>query len=106
MEAMFLNAQRRVISRQDTGPLAAPADFWERTSLILEPTPGAAFAAMVVHGKDRSFWAGNFGSKVTDCKIRILGNPDDLADMLVLGGDESVTVRMGYDTREAAGESD
>ena len=83
MEALFLNAQRQVIARQDTGQLVAPADFWERASLILEPTQGAAFTVLVIHGKDRNFWAGNFGSKVTDCKIRILGTQEELEQILL-----------------------
>ena len=107
MEALFLNAQRQVIARQDTGQLVAPADFWERASLILEPTQGAAFAMLVVRGKDRNFWAGNFGSKVTDCKIRILGSPEELEQIIPpqqAAGAEVVVAENIRGVRGAAGE--
>jgi hypothetical protein len=66
--------------------LDAPADFWERTSLRLEPTPGAHEVVLVVYGKDRRFWQGPFGSKVADCSVRVLCSEEEL-DVLLLPGE-------------------
>ncbi|CAB9520286.1 protein ligase MYCBP2 [Seminavis robusta] len=78
MEALLLGRNRAVLQRKRTNTLNAPADFWERASLTLEPMAGAYEVAIVVYGKDVPFWQGNFGSKVTDCQIRVLGTPEEL----------------------------
>jgi hypothetical protein len=86
LEAIVLNDQQHVLCRVQTVPLDAPADFWERTSLLLEPTPGAHEIVMVVYGKDRRFWQGPFGSKVADCSVRVLCSDEDM-DALLLPGE-------------------
>ena len=65
-----------------TRQLEAPPDFWERASLVLEPTPDTHQVLIVVHGKDTHFWQGNFGSKVADCSVRVLGTPEELTRVL------------------------
>lgn len=82
MEAVLLDSQRRVLRRMQTAELQAPADFWERTSLVLEPTPRAHDVVMIVYGKDQPFWQGRFGSKITDCSVRVLGPEGELANVL------------------------
>lgn len=66
-----------------TRQLEAPPDFWERASLVLEPTPDTHQVLIVVHGKDTRFWQGNFGSKVANCSIRVLGTSEELARVLI-----------------------
>ena len=83
LEVILFDEQGRPAARQQTGQLTAPADFWERTSLTFEPTPGAHEALIVVYGKDVPFWAGYYGSKVTDCQVRILGNPEELVQVML-----------------------
>lgn len=83
LEVILLNDQRRPVARQQTDQLAAPADFWERTSLLFEPTAGAHEALFIVHGKDVPFWRGHYGSKVTDCQIRVLGSPEELEQIMI-----------------------
>ncbi|KAI2489844.1 cupin-like domain-containing protein [Fragilaria crotonensis] len=82
LEAIILNAERTQLARVSTPELQAPADFWERASLVLEPTNGAHEVAILVYGKDSSFWRGNFGSKVTECCVRVLGSEEELRQIL------------------------
>jgi len=94
MEALVLDENNRILQRKDTGQRSAPADFWEQVSLVLEipqqqqqqQQQQQCSVAIVVRGKDCNFWAGNFGSKVTDCKVRILGEPDELEQLLLPEG--------------------
>lgn len=100
LEAVLLDAQGRPVARQATDRLSAPADFWERASLLFEPPniPNTAHQiVMIVHGKDERFWRGNFGSKVTDCKVRILGEPEELERVML--------PEENGERREAAGET-
>jgi len=85
MEVALLNAQRQVLARERTEALSAPADFWERASLILEVPAGAEAhtVVMTIFGKDERFWAGYFGSKVTDCQVRILGEAEELERIML-----------------------
>jgi hypothetical protein len=82
LEGIVLDGQQRPIRRETTRQLEAPPDFWERASLVLEPTPDAHQVLIVVHGKDTRFWQGNFGSKVADCSIRVLGASEELTRVL------------------------
>jgi hypothetical protein len=85
--------QRRTLQQVTTPTLEAPPDFWEYTSLDIEissdewlrlnSTPNTYIQLYVtVYGKDTRFWAGNFGSKVADISVRVLGTPDDVAAIL------------------------
>ncbi len=57
---------------------APPGVYWERASHEFElDTTGNTWRrpmiAVVVMGKDKRFWAGNFGSKVADITVRVVG---------------------------------
>jgi hypothetical protein len=86
MEVAVLDHRRREVHRQRAGPFQAPADFWERTSITLEPVAGAREAVLIVCGKDSRFWRGNFGSKVAGCSVRVLCSSDEELDALLLPG--------------------
>ena len=85
LQAVVMNSQRSVIHQSSTSLLTAPADFWEKVSLIIEPVGGAHEVAIVVCGKDERFWQGNFGSKVCHCSIRVLGSQEELQNNIVPG---------------------
>jgi hypothetical protein len=85
MEAIVTNSSGRVLHRVDTSELTAPADFWEKSTLTIDPVNGAHEVSMIVYGKDGRFWAGNFGSKVCHCSIRVLCEEGQLEDILVAG---------------------
>lgn len=78
MEAVVLNQQERPIHRARVGPAEAPVDFWETSRLVFGPIPDACYVVMVIGGKDTRFWQGNFGSKATECSVRILGSQEEL----------------------------
>jgi hypothetical protein len=73
MVATRIHVQGHVMEQRDTGVLSAPADAWERISLILDPMPGTDKIVLTIMGQDTNYWAGNFGSKVKDCSVRVLG---------------------------------
>eukprot|EP00581_Thalassiosira_minuscula_P007646 CAMPEP_0183706224 /NCGR_PEP_ID=MMETSP0737-20130205/3118_1 /TAXON_ID=385413 /ORGANISM="Thalassiosira miniscula, Strain CCMP1093" /LENGTH=492 /DNA_ID=CAMNT_0025933583 /DNA_START=39 /DNA_END=1514 /DNA_ORIENTATION=- len=83
MEAIVTDSQRRVIRREQTSQLDAPADFWEKITLTFDPVDGAHEVTMVVYGKDSRFWQGNFGSKVCHCSVRVLGTEEELRNNLL-----------------------
>jgi len=85
MEAIVTDSQRRVIRREQTSQLDAPADFWEKITLTFDPVDGAHEVTMVVYGKDSRFWQGNFGSKVCHCSVRVLGTEEELRNNLLPG---------------------
>ena len=85
LEAIIVTAEHTQLARVSTPELQAPADFWERSSLILEPTNGAHEVIILVYGKDSNFWEGNYGSKVTECSVRILGSEEELSQILRQG---------------------
>ena len=60
-------------------------DFWENASLIIEPIviDGAYEVTMMVCGRDTRFWAGDFGSKVCHCSVRVLCEEHELEGILV-----------------------
>jgi hypothetical protein len=82
---------------------APPGVYWERTSLefaLDTITSGTEWnhpmVTVRVFGKDRRFWQGNFGSKVADITVRVVGGTAEEIDALVkapgevpeeLGGD-------------------
>ena len=85
LEALVLDAQRRERYRVSTSALDTPADFWERSSLVIEPVPGAHNVVMVVYGKDQRFWQGSFGSKVAECSVRVLCHEDEIENIICTG---------------------
>ena len=78
----MLDSRRRLLRRAGTSPQTAPADFWERASLVIDPIDGAHEVIMIVHGKDSRFWHGNYGSKVCHCSVRVLGSEEELQNIL------------------------
>ena len=88
LEAVLLNTVRRgrpvVLHHVKTPVSSAPADCWEQATLDIPPTDDAHAVMVVVKGKDERFWAGSFGSKVTDISVRILGSPEYLRDSVLL----------------------
>jgi hypothetical protein len=92
LEAIVLDSQRRTLHHAKTSEIDAAADFWEKISLVLEPTPGAHEIVIVVCGKDKRFWQGNFGSKVAECSVRVLGSEAELEQVLRQGESIDATV--------------
>ena len=45
---------------------------------------GGAVITVIVKGKDVRFWQGNFGSKVADISVRILGNSDFINELVIV----------------------
>ena len=51
--------------------------------MVIENVEGAHKLIMAVRGKDCQFWAGNFGSKVCHCSVRVLGSQEELDENLI-----------------------
>jgi len=83
MEAVVTNSRRGVIHRTSTPQLNAPAGYWEKAMLTIDPMGGAHEVTMILYGKDSRFWQGNFGSKVCHCSVRVLGTDEELREMLL-----------------------
>lgn len=83
LEAIVCNSRGRTIYKTSLSPMSAPADFWERASVVIENVEGAHKLIMAVRGKDCQFWAGNFGSKVCHCSVRVLGSQEELDENLI-----------------------
>jgi F-box associated region/RING-like zinc finger len=82
LEAIVLDSNVRVIHRITTDILDAPVDCWERATLLIEPTQGANDVIILIHGKDKPFWSGNYGSKVAECSVRVLCAEEDVPNIL------------------------
>lgn len=83
MEALVTNSNGRIVHRVGTSELTAPPGVWERATLTIDPVADAHEVSMIVYGKDTRFWAGNFGSKVCHCSIRVLCEEGELENILV-----------------------
>jgi hypothetical protein len=70
------NDHGTVQQRLSTGMCASPVDEWERASLQYDfltlDQARKSSVVFAIHGKDCRFWYGNYGSKVTDCSLRIV----------------------------------
>ena len=82
----------RTTDRLTSGILEAPpGNYWERTSLTFRVSlrelkttfRGRPIITVIVYGKDTRFWQGNFGSKVADLSVRVLGNSTFLETVVV-----------------------
>jgi hypothetical protein len=77
--------------RLSSGTLEAPPGvYWERTSLefVLDTISvgtewNRPMVTVRVFGKDRRFWQGNFGSKVANITVRVVGGTGEEIDALV-----------------------
>jgi len=85
LDAIVLNSQGRVIHRAGTSIMQAPADSWEKTSLVIDPIADAHQVIMIICGRDGRFWQGNYGSKVCHCSVRVLGTDEELQNILLPG---------------------
>ena len=85
LDAIVINSQGRIIHRSSTSTMQSPADFWEKTSLMIDPIADAHQIVMVVCGRDGRFWQGNYGSKVCHCSVRVLGTDVELQNILLPG---------------------
>lgn len=72
MEAALLDGHGRELKAFDSGELDAPDDYWDMVRAVFEPAADARFLVLGVLGKDRKFWAGEYGAKVTGCCVRVL----------------------------------
>jgi len=90
MDAILADGQLEV-ERKSTGQLDTDV-LWERTSLVFElgtlediksRYQNSPVMTVEVSGKDNKFWAGPYGSKVTDICVRVLGNTPEEIDALV-----------------------
>jgi hypothetical protein len=90
------NAGAPVLQRVALPELETSPDCWETARIELPDLvdPAAAEAiVLVVAGKDQRFWAGNFGSKVADCTVRVLGDEAELDRVLVPDADARMAER-------------
>eukprot|EP00984_Skeletonema_dohrnii_P028748 scaffold18842_cov78-Skeletonema_dohrnii-CCMP3373.AAC.1 len=83
MQALVSDSNGRILHRVSTSELSAPAGFWEKATLTIDPVNGAHEVSMIVSGKDERFWSGNFGSKVCHCSVRVLCDEDELGNILI-----------------------
>eukprot|EP00535_Pseudo-nitzschia_heimii_P001249 CAMPEP_0197178710 /NCGR_PEP_ID=MMETSP1423-20130617/3915_1 /TAXON_ID=476441 /ORGANISM="Pseudo-nitzschia heimii, Strain UNC1101" /LENGTH=564 /DNA_ID=CAMNT_0042628513 /DNA_START=251 /DNA_END=1942 /DNA_ORIENTATION=- len=89
---------------------APPGVYWERTSLEFEfssndsITWNRPMVTVIVIGKDSRFWRGNFGSKVADITLRLIGGTSEQISSLVktpeevLGSPEEDNLSVGNET--------
>ena len=80
IEAAAQPQDRVILAQKSTAVLEAPPDYWEKVELELPPVPAsrARYVVVTVCGQDQRFWQGDFGSKVCDIQVRLLGTDDDL----------------------------
>mmetsp|Transcript_28433 Transcript_28433/g.30609 ORF Transcript_28433/g.30609 Transcript_28433/m.30609 type:complete len:246 (+) Transcript_28433:80-817(+) len=88
------NRQFRHGEGATTGILEAPpGNYWERTPPLVfrvslhelqasYRTGHRPSVTVIVYGKDTQFWQGNFGSKVAEISVRILGNAEFLTSIV------------------------
>ena len=86
MEAILLDSDQRRLHQLATSTLEAPPDYWARTSLTFDAvslSDGSHFLSVIVIGQDSRFWQGNFGSKVADIQVRVLGSEEEISRVLL-----------------------
>jgi len=83
-ELAWMNNQQQRVAKSSGTLEAPPGVYWERTSLEFTlDTSGRQWkhpmVTVIVMGKDKRFWQGNFGSKVADITLRVVGGtPEEL----------------------------
>ena len=72
--ALVSHLGARTIQHLATSVLDAPPDHWAKATLTLENVSlqEANILYIIIRGKDRRFWSGNYGSKVAECSVRVL----------------------------------
>ena len=73
LQAKLLDARGKTLQKLSTRILVAPHKFWGRAALVFESVVGANAVKLTLHGKDGVLMPGYYGSKVTNCCVRILG---------------------------------
>jgi hypothetical protein len=81
--AVMLDAEERTIDVQATPVLEPPPDYWEKATLLVSIVPNVRYLSVIVMGQDGKFWSGNYGSKVTEISVRLLGVPEEIQKYLV-----------------------
>eukprot|EP00536_Pseudo-nitzschia_multiseries_P016997 jgi/Psemu1/70048/estExt_Genemark1.C_13300003 len=85
------------VKRKSTGTKELDFDSWVRVSLdfnigtledIAREYRNFPTLTLIIRGKDKKFWAGNYGSKVADICVRVLGDTPNEIDALVLSPEE------------------
>ena len=94
------------LQRLTTPTLETPADMWERSTLILRGValPHARYLTVILIGKDSRFWQGNFGAKVKECSVRVLGenytdkllDDQDNVDIISIHGNNNNNQRSSH----------
>jgi hypothetical protein len=87
MEALVLGNSHppRVLQSVATPELETSPDGWETARLEFPEMVDPAHCnsvVLVIAGKDRRFWAGNYGSKAAGGSVRVLGGRDELDRVL------------------------
>jgi hypothetical protein len=85
MTALVVGHSGRILQRVATPQLDTISDGWETARLEFPDAvdPGRAHSVVVViAGKDRRHWAGNFGAKAAGCSVRVLGDNEDVDQAL------------------------
>eukprot|EP00168_Porphyra_purpurea_P006322 TRINITY_DN17784_c0_g1_i1.p2 TRINITY_DN17784_c0_g1~~TRINITY_DN17784_c0_g1_i1.p2 ORF type:complete len:348 (+),score=55.12 TRINITY_DN17784_c0_g1_i1:800-1843(+) len=72
LEAAVYDAALGELEYRTTGKVAAPADCWEPARHVVGPAPAARYVLICLRGSDGRCWAGRYGSKATDCAVRVL----------------------------------
>jgi len=85
LEAVLMDRNQLPLQKLATETLQAPSDCWERATLIFDRVslPQAQYLNITVTGKDSRFWQGCFGSKVANCSVRVMGTPEELAQVML-----------------------
>ncbi|OSX76996.1 hypothetical protein BU14_0166s0036 [Porphyra umbilicalis] len=90
LEAALYDGACGELQYRTTGRVPAPADCWMPATHELGPAPAARYVVICLRGADDRGWAGDYGSKATDCACRVrLGGvteADLLADAPAGGG--------------------
>lgn len=86
LQALILEDRSPTILAQASSPvLETPPDYWEMVELELPAVPSnrARHVVVVVSGRDKKYWRGNYGSKVCDIQLRLLGTEEELQNWLI-----------------------
>lgn len=83
LKAVLLDGQQRVINQKSTPAIEPPPDYWERAELLFSTTSNTRYLSVIVMGQDAQYWRGNYGSKVTEISVRLLGVPDEIEPFLI-----------------------
>ena len=81
LTAGLYDEEGRQVAREQSEMLAAPAECWEDFRVVFAAREGVRYVTIVVGGKDDRFWAGDYGAKVSECAVRVLGGAEERGEM-------------------------